>query len=33
MPAKYLDDLRKADFDSLSFFQSLSDVIEAFHSK
>ncbi|RHZ55558.1 cytochrome P450 [Aspergillus thermomutatus] len=28
MPAKYLDDLRKADFDSLSFFQSLSD---AFH--
>ncbi|KAH8723056.1 cytochrome P450 [Phaeosphaeriaceae sp. PMI808] len=28
MPPKYLDDLKKADFKSLSFFQSLSD---AFH--
>ncbi|KAI1934180.1 hypothetical protein LOZ65_000093 [Ophidiomyces ophidiicola] len=28
MPPKYLDDLKKADFGSLSFFQSLSD---AFH--
>ena len=26
MPSKYLDDLKKADSRSLSFFQSLSDV-------
>jgi hypothetical protein len=26
MPAAFLEDLRKADFESLSFFQSLSDV-------
>ena len=26
MPPAFLEDLRKADFESLSFFQSLSDV-------